>query len=126
MNEITADTYTLLRQASGTARDYLAAAITNVDELLGEGYAAAHPELLAAMVASATADFNNAHLQRRPLPGLPPQNPPRRRGGGVKRKARRLSPLIAHEKRKIRSGTGKPFRAFRSRSSPTQEDSTNE
>lgn len=59
-NQITADFTTLYHQASDTAEGYLARAIRSIDEALGAGYAAKHPELIAAFISSATADCNTA------------------------------------------------------------------
>ena len=54
---ITADINTLVSQASSTASEYLSQAIRNVDNALGEGYAAKHPKLLAAMISASGQDF---------------------------------------------------------------------
>jgi hypothetical protein len=48
---------TLLRQAPMTAHDYMMHAISDIDELLGKGYAAKHPELIAAYMQTAAIDF---------------------------------------------------------------------
>jgi len=40
---ITADTHTLLEQAPMTAHDYMLKAISDIDELLGKGYAKQTP-----------------------------------------------------------------------------------
>ena len=39
---------TLMRQASATADEYLFKAVDGIDGLFGEGFAKAHPELIAA------------------------------------------------------------------------------
>lgn len=50
----------LVEIASRTAFDYMAAAKQNIDRAFGEGYAAAHPELVAAYMKSAGEDYNTA------------------------------------------------------------------
>lgn len=60
MSMIMASPTDLLRQASTTADDYLRNAISNIDKLLGEGYAAKHPELVGAFMRTAAADFHTA------------------------------------------------------------------
>jgi hypothetical protein len=57
---IEAGNETLLRQAPMTAHDYLLKAVSNIDEILGEGYARAHPELLGAFIQTAALDFGAA------------------------------------------------------------------
>jgi len=57
---ITADSETLLRQASDTAHEYLLKAVRHIDDQFGKGYAKAHPELVAAFMDVAAKDFNNA------------------------------------------------------------------
>jgi len=47
----------LMRQASMTAHDYMQKAISDIDNLLGEGYAKEHPELIAAYMQTAALDF---------------------------------------------------------------------
>ena len=42
--------------------NFLVAAIDSVDEKMGEGYAKAHPELLGALVQTATLDFHARDL----------------------------------------------------------------
>lgn len=46
-----------MRQAMMTAHDYLLNAIVDIDRLLGEGYAARHPGLIAAYMRVACDDF---------------------------------------------------------------------
>lgn len=48
-----------MRQATMTAHEYLIKAITSVDDLLGPGYAKAHPELVGALVQAAATDFDS-------------------------------------------------------------------
>jgi hypothetical protein len=60
MNDITADATMLMNQAGPTAAVYLRSAVDSIDREFGEGYARENPELVAAMVAAATADFSVA------------------------------------------------------------------
>jgi hypothetical protein len=60
--EITADWYTLLRQASGTAGMYLTDAIREIDTAFDSGYAKAHPQLVAAFMQVAAADFHSTAI----------------------------------------------------------------
>jgi hypothetical protein len=64
MTEITADFTTLIRQASMTADEYLMKAITNIDARLGQGYAKAHPELIAAFMQAAAIDMGTATIAK--------------------------------------------------------------
>ena len=48
----------LMRQAAATAAEYLDAAIREIDAALGMGYAAKHPELVAAFMQTAASDFD--------------------------------------------------------------------
>jgi len=50
---------TLFRQAPMTAHDYMLKA-SDIDELLGKGYAKQHPELIAAYMQTAATDFGTA------------------------------------------------------------------
>ena len=52
----------LMNQAPDTVDVYLDGAITSIDKRFGKGYAAEHPELVAAFIKSAAADFNNASM----------------------------------------------------------------
>lgn len=54
---VTASFDTLQSQAHGTAAVYMRAAKMDIDETFGDGYAAKHPELVAAYMAAATRDF---------------------------------------------------------------------
>jgi hypothetical protein len=47
----------LFRQASMTAHDYFHAAIHDIDEKFGDGYAKSHPELVGAFMRTCAADF---------------------------------------------------------------------
>ena len=54
---VTASFDTLQSQAHGTAAVYMRAAKIDIDQTFGDGYAAKHPELVAAYMAAATHDF---------------------------------------------------------------------
>ena len=53
---------TLLRQAWMTADEYMHKAVRNIDELLGDGYAAKHPELIATFMEVCARDFQSGVL----------------------------------------------------------------
>jgi hypothetical protein len=55
---------TLLRQAPMTANEYLLSAIDHVDLKLGTGYAAKHPELIAAFMQASAIDLGTAVIAR--------------------------------------------------------------
>jgi hypothetical protein len=57
---ILADWMTLLRQAPMTAQNYFIDAVRIIDEKFGEGYAAKHPELVAAFMQVCASDFAQA------------------------------------------------------------------
>jgi hypothetical protein len=57
---ITADYTTLMDQASMTADAYLNTAKQKIDSTFGDGYAAKHPDLIAAFMNAASQDFNTA------------------------------------------------------------------
>ena len=59
-NRITASTETLLDQAGATAGIFLRAAIREIDESLGDGYAIKNPALVAQITRIAAEDFNTA------------------------------------------------------------------
>ncbi|MEF9965743.1 MAG: hypothetical protein RR779_15365 [Comamonas sp.] len=59
-DQITADFSTLTQHATMTVDGYLRTAIASIDEALGKGYAAAHPDLVAAYIAAAASDCNAA------------------------------------------------------------------
>ena len=61
---------TLLDQAQKTAHDYLIDAVKNIDEELGEGYAARHPELIAAYMSVAAKDFETGMMAQQLRAGL--------------------------------------------------------
>ncbi|ATH02979.1 hypothetical protein CJU24_14980 [Pseudomonas aeruginosa] len=52
----------MLRQAPMAVHDILNAVITDIDSLLGGGYAKEHPDLVAACVKAATSEFNNSAM----------------------------------------------------------------
>jgi len=58
------DAQGLMRQASITAHEYLTQAIARIDEDLGKGYAAEHPELIAAFMNTAVRDFTAMYLHQ--------------------------------------------------------------
>lgn len=47
----------LMKQAAMTAHDYMIDAVAAIDKKFGEGYARAHPELIAAYMQTAALDF---------------------------------------------------------------------
>jgi len=57
---ITASAETLVQQAPATVAGYLNAARRHIDEQFGDGYAAKHPELVAAFVQACAQDFDTA------------------------------------------------------------------
>jgi|SRR5471032_708528 len=59
---ISASYDTLFQQAKDVAESYFRAAVRNIDAQFGEGYAKAHPELIAALIKAASADMNTATL----------------------------------------------------------------
>jgi hypothetical protein len=64
MTGITADYDTLLRQASMTAHDYMMNAKSDIDEMFGAGYAAKHPELVAAYMQTAARDLHTSTIAK--------------------------------------------------------------
>ncbi len=62
MQTITADMNSLMHQAPQTAETYLINCRIAIDEQFGEGYAAKHPELLAAMIQASAQDFHTSCL----------------------------------------------------------------
>lgn len=59
---ITASYETLMRQAPMTADEYLHAAVRSLDKQFGEGYAQAHPELVAGYMKVCASDFGASIL----------------------------------------------------------------
>ena len=57
MKAITGDPATLMRRAQMAAAEYLESAIKEVNKILGKGYAQEHPELIAAFMKVAAADY---------------------------------------------------------------------
>jgi hypothetical protein len=52
-----ATTEILLRQAPMTAHTYMSAAVNDIDEIFGKGYAAKRPELGGSYMQTAALDF---------------------------------------------------------------------
>lgn len=50
----------LMKRATDTANEYMLAAIRCIDTKLGDGYAQAHPELIAAFMTTAAQDYHTA------------------------------------------------------------------
>jgi hypothetical protein len=55
---------TLMNQASMTAETYLTKAVEVIDGTFEKGYAAAHPQLIAAFMQVAAADFATATIAK--------------------------------------------------------------
>ncbi len=53
---------TLMRVAPATAKLWLRESVQIIDEMWGAGYAQAHPELLAAMLAASASDYQTNML----------------------------------------------------------------
>ena len=64
MTDVTADAMTLMRQAHMTAGEYLDHGVRDIDGAFGQGYARAHPELLAAYMRTAATDLMTAILAK--------------------------------------------------------------
>jgi len=60
MQPISADAGTLMNQAVMTAKTYLIGAKKEIDDVFGDGYAEAHPELVSAFLRTCAADFGAA------------------------------------------------------------------
>lgn len=60
--EITNNDYAM-RQACMTAEHYVWNGIDSIDKYLGEGYAAKHPELLAAFMRTAARDLHTTMMK---------------------------------------------------------------
>jgi hypothetical protein len=52
-----------MRQASMTAHDYMLAAVRDIDEIFGKGYAQAHPELVGAFIQTCAIDYLASRLE---------------------------------------------------------------
>jgi hypothetical protein len=63
-HSVTADNQTLMRQGPMTANEYLMSAIGHIDNELGEGYAAKHPELIAAFMQTSALDYGAGVIAR--------------------------------------------------------------
>ncbi len=55
----------LMRQAWKTAAEYMDHAKEEIDRTFGEGYAAKHPELVAAFMETAARDFQTGMMAKR-------------------------------------------------------------
>lgn len=60
MIRILADSETLMSQAPGTVAFYMREGVEQIDRLFGDGYAKAHPELLAAFITASATDMHGA------------------------------------------------------------------
>lgn len=60
----------IMKKAHQTAREYLIYAVANVDDLLGQGSAEKHPEIVAALVQAAATDYAASMLSHRVVPQL--------------------------------------------------------
>jgi hypothetical protein len=67
---INIDAGAMMRQATMTAHDYMLAALSDIDELLGKGEASKHPELIAAYMQTAATDFGAAIIAQQLRAGL--------------------------------------------------------
>lgn len=56
-NPITLTAAQLMKQAGMTAHDYMLKAVESIDQIMGEGYAKAHPELIGQFMQTAALDF---------------------------------------------------------------------
>jgi hypothetical protein len=52
-----------MRQGAETAEYWLRRAVRSIDDELGDGYAKANPEVVAAMLAAASSDFRTTTWQ---------------------------------------------------------------
>jgi hypothetical protein len=68
---ITADSETLMRQASMTAHEYLDQAIERIDRALGEGFAKKPPELIGAFMQASAVDLGSAIIAKTLQDGSP-------------------------------------------------------
>lgn len=59
---ISTDYNTLVDQASGTIEAYFGEAVRAIDLKFGNGYAKNNPDLVAAFIKAAAADYNNAAM----------------------------------------------------------------
>lgn len=60
--EVTAAWSKIMEDGAASARYHMRTAKDEIDALFGDGYAAEHPELIAAFMATAVADANQASL----------------------------------------------------------------
>jgi molybdopterin biosynthesis enzyme MoaB len=52
----------LTLSAAASTDDFLAAAVRSIDKQMGAGFAKDHPELVAAFLSTASAEYRNAAL----------------------------------------------------------------
>jgi hypothetical protein len=64
MAEISADSSTLMRQASMTVDVYMKEAITRIDRAFGIDYAKEHPELVGAFIQAAAMDMTGSIIAK--------------------------------------------------------------
>jgi hypothetical protein len=64
MAEISADSSTLMRQASMTVDVYMREAITRIDQAFGIDYAKKHPELVGAFIQAAAMDMTGSIIAK--------------------------------------------------------------
>ena len=62
MNRIEADATTLMNQASMTASTYFQKAIEDIDNVFGEGFAKANPQLIGDYMKTSASDFLAASI----------------------------------------------------------------
>lgn len=55
----------LMKQSIATAASYFSAAVREIDDRFGDGYAEKHPELIAAFMRTAAIDFQTVFLTQR-------------------------------------------------------------
>jgi hypothetical protein len=60
----------LMRQAGMTAENYMINGKQDIDKIMGDGYAKAHPELLAAYMQAAALDFHATFLAKELTAGM--------------------------------------------------------
>ncbi len=60
----------LMKKSHQSAREYLIYAISNVNDLMGDGAAQKHPEIVAALVQAAATDYAAMMLSHRVAPQL--------------------------------------------------------
>jgi hypothetical protein len=63
-DRVTAGFQTLFDQSKDSAESYLRRAKGDIDEMFGDGYAAKHPELVAAYMQTACRDFTASSMMK--------------------------------------------------------------